>query len=169
MKRAILLTVILLSVSACAKIQTIASPAQPMETAVEKIGWSERSHRAEIREYIGVDPVSTEWCAAFVNAVLEENGLPGSDKYAEHPLLARSFLSWGVAVDEPEVGDVVVFKRGNAEWKGHVGFFVTSTHFKGQEYYLVLGGNQNNSVNFSAYPVRKLLSVRRYPTENELQ
>jgi uncharacterized protein (TIGR02594 family) len=163
MIRAILLTLILLSVSACAKIQTDDSPPRPIETAVEKIGWSEKSHRAEIREYIGVDPVRTEWCAAFVNAVLAETGLPGSDQYAEYPLLARSFLDWGVEVDEPESGDVVVFRRGNASWKGHVGFFVTSTYVEGQEYYLVLGGNQNNSVNFSVYPVRKLLSVRRYP------
>ena len=86
-----------------------------------------------------------------------------------NPLLARSFLDWGVEVDEPESGDVVVFKRGNANWKGHVGFFVTSTYHNGQEYYLVLGGNQDNSVNFSAYPVRKLLAVRRYPFEDELE
>ena len=170
MVRAILLTVLILSVSACAKIQAITNPpTEPISTATQKLGWSEKSHRAEIKEFIGVDPVSTEWCAAFVNAVLKEHGLPGSDQYAEHPLLARSFLAWGEEVDEPETGDIVVFKRGNASWKGHVGFFVTSTYFEGQEYYLVLGGNQDNSVNFSAYPVRKLLSVRRYTIEEELE
>ena len=167
-----LLTVLLLSVSACAKIQlftTSPPPPEPLVAATEKLGWSEKSHRAEIKDFIGVDPVATEWCAAFVNAVLAETGLPGSDEYAEHPLLARSFLDWGVEVDEPESGDVVVFKRGNASWKGHVGFFVTSTYHNGQEYYLVLGGNQDNSVNFSAYPVRKLLAVRRYTFKEEPQ
>lgn len=172
MVRAILLTVLILSVSACAKIQTLTEPKsapEPINTATAKLGWSESSHRAELREFVGVDPVSVEWCAAFVNAVLAESGLPGSDKYAEHPLLARSFLSWGEEVDNPETGDIVVFRRGNASWKGHVGFYVTSTYYQGQEYYLVLGGNQDNSVNFSAYPVKKVLGVRRYPSEEEIE
>ncbi len=166
MVKAILLISLMLSVSACAKIQiseTITS--KPIGAATARLGWNESSHRAELKEFVGVDPVSTEWCAAFVNAVLEESGLPRSDQYNENPLLARGFLSWGVETDNPRTGDVVVFRRGNSSWKGHVGFYVTSTIYEGQEYYLVLGGNQDNSVNFSIYPVKKLLSVRRYPSE----
>ena len=31
----------------------------------------ERTDRAELAAYVGVDPVRTEWCAAFVNAVMD--------------------------------------------------------------------------------------------------
>ena len=63
MMRAMLLTVLLLSVSACAKIQlftTSPTPPEPLVAATEKLGWSEKSHRAEIKDFIGVDPVATE-------------------------------------------------------------------------------------------------------------
>lgn len=167
--RVLLIITLLLSLSACADFKKILRPEptpEPIKTAIEKVGWNEHQDRREIREFTGVDPVSTQWCAAFVNAVLEENGLPGSEFYNENPLLARSFLSWGVEVEEPEYGDIVVFARGNEAWKGHVGFYVTSTYLEGQKHYLVLGGNQNNSVTYKAYPTRRLLSVRRFTTED---
>ena len=43
-------------------------------TAQPYIGLQERENRKEIKALTGVDPVRTEWCAAFVNAVLELDG-----------------------------------------------------------------------------------------------
>ena len=41
----------------------------------------------------------TEWCAAFVNAILELEGIPNNNHH-KFPLLARSFLEWGQ--EQPE-------------------------------------------------------------------
>ena len=77
------------------------------------------------------------------------------------PLMARSFLSWGLPVDIPEAGDLVIFPRGNSDWKGHVGFYLSSVKRNGKEYYRILGGNQNNAVSIDLYPAKKALGIRR--------
>ena len=40
------------------------------------VGLNEYDDRREIKNLVGVDPVRTEWCAAFVNAVLEIQNIP---------------------------------------------------------------------------------------------
>ena len=101
-----------------------------------------------------VDNDEVAWCAAFVGAMLERSGMRST-----RSLAARSYLQWGnkVAVDDAKPGDIVVFKRGNSSWEGHVAFFVRQT--KASIY--VLGGNQSNAVNVKAYPKSKLLGIRR--------
>lgn len=129
------------------------------------VGMNERKDRRTLRQFVGVDPVSTEWCAAFVNSVLYEVGLPGSDIYHDNPLLARSFMTWGEEViGEPQVGDIVVFPRGNNGWQGHVGFFMASFKENGREYYVILGGNQNDEVSYEAYDSRRAIAIRRWPS-----
>ena len=88
---------------------------QHVYTAVDKYGLNEYQHRTVIKEYVGIDPRRYEWCAAFVNAVLEESNIQGSQS-----LLARSFLNWGDPVDKPHPGDIVVFPRGKSDWEGQV-------------------------------------------------
>ena len=66
---------------------------QHLDVADQYVGMSERSNRIELKEFMGIDPVRYEWCAAFVNAVLESQGIPGSDTVSEFPLLARSFMT----------------------------------------------------------------------------
>ena len=134
-------------------------------TAQPYIGLSERQDRIQIRELVGVDPVRTEWCAAFVNAVLEVDGIPGSDTVSENPLMARSFIAWGERVDRADIqrGDVVVFPRGNQGWQGHVGFYVETQIRAGVEYWVILGGNQSNEVRYDLYNPRRAIAVRRYP------
>ena len=129
--------------------------------AQQFIGLEEKHNRQEIMDLVGVDPVRTEWCAAFVNAILEINGMPGSESVSENPLLARSFLKWGNSINPQDIqkGDIVVFPRGNSQWKGHVGFYVgRSTDGK----YIILGGNQDNSVRYDLYDPKKALGIRRY-------
>ena len=125
------------------------------------IGLDETRDRKLIKEIMGVDPVQTEWCAAFVNMVLLENGLPRSSSVSNYPLTARSFLRWGEEVEEPKQGDVLVFERGNSSWQGHVAFYVDEKIIDNKLYYSVLGGNQDDKVSVDLYPASKLLSIRR--------
>lgn len=136
---------------------------KPVEmVALRYIGYSQRTHRAELKELLGVDPVRTEWCAAFVNAVLAESGIPGSDTVSQYPLTARSFLDWGVRVKDPEPGDVVVFPRGSEAWQGHVGFYLRTQIIDGVKYYYILGGNQDNKVSIDVFRASRAISIRRF-------
>ena len=139
-------------------------------TAQPYIGLEERTHRRELKDLVGVDPVRTEWCAAFVNAVLEMDGIPGSSSVSDTPLMARSFLSWGTGVHKSQIqrGDVVVFPRGTQGWQGHVGFYVETRTYQGRDYWLVLGGNQDNTVNYQLFDPRTSLGVRRWIQDRSL-
>jgi uncharacterized protein (TIGR02594 family) len=131
------------------------------------VGYTETHNREELRLFMGVDPRSTEWCAAFVNSALHSVGQAGSESVSNHPLLARSFVDWGVPVDhkeqDPEPGDVVVFPRGRQSWQGHVGFYVDTVTIDGKDYWQILGGNQNNAVTIELYDPRRAIAVRRTP------
>ena len=146
---------------ACGTIST-----DSVVTAQPYLGLQERQNRSELKEFTGVDPVRIEWCAAFVNAVLEVDGIPGSESVSDNPLLARSFLNWGTRVDRHDVqrGDVVVFPRGNQGWKGHVGFYVETQTHNGKDYWVILGGNQDNQVRYDLYNPARAIDVRRYKT-----
>ena len=130
--------------------------------AEEYIGLNEYQNRQQIKRLTGVDPVRTEWCAAFVNAILEIEGIP-SNNIHEYPLLARSFLDWGEEVEpkDIQVGDIVVFPRGNQGWKGHVGFYITTVDTQKGQQWVILGGNQKNSVRYDLYNPNKALGIRR--------
>jgi len=102
----------------------------------------------------GIKDDETAWCAAFVGAMLARAGLKGTGK-----LTARSYLEWGspVARKDAREGDIVVFKRGNSSWQGHVAFFVKDNG----NTITVLGGNQSNAVNRKPYSAASLLGIRR--------
>lgn len=104
-----------------------------------------------------IDPKMVAWCAAFVNAVLATNGLPGTDSLA-----ARSFLNYGTATNKPQQGDIVVLRRGNNQAQGHVGFYAGEGR-NGQ--IMVTGGNQGDAVSTAAFNRRDVLGFRRAPTE----
>lgn len=93
----------------------------------------------------------TAWCAAFVGACLANDNQPHTGSLA-----ARSYLQWGKKTTRPSRGDVVVFKRGNSSWQGHVAFYVGMAG----AYVYVLGGNQRNTVSVARYPKSKLLGYR---------
>ena len=108
-------------------------------------------------EALGLDSTKlkdeTAWCSAFANWVACEADLEGSGE-----LTARSWLKVGQPVEDPKLGDVVVLWRESPEsWKGHVGFFIRED----KNWIWILGGNQNNEVNVSAYPKTRLLEYRR--------
>ena len=134
----------------------------PAIKAIQYINFTERTHRQELKELTGVDPVRTEWCAAFVNAVLEESQIPTTDAHA-YPLTARAILDWGQKISKQDIkpGDIVVFPRGNSSWQGHVGFYLKTLEINGVEYYMILGGNQSNKVSIVPYRASKALGIRR--------
>jgi len=112
----------------------------------------------EMYASVGADWVehdSVAWCAAFVGHCLERAGIRSTRK-----LTARSYLTFGEPVDlkDAREGDIVVFKRGNSGWKGHVAFFVADAGSK----IAVLGGNQGDAVTIAKYPKSTLLGVRRF-------
>ena len=125
------------------------------------VGFHEVKNRAALRKFLSVDPVNYEWCAAFVNAALNSQGIPGSESVSENSLLARNFLKWGKEVDEPRIGDVIVFPRGSEEWQGHVGFYILTATVDGVEYYAILGGNQDDKVSYELYPSSTAIGIRR--------
>ena len=135
-----------------------------VDIASDWVGSHQSYDRSLLSEFLGVDPVRTEWCAAFVNSVLAEAGIPGSDSVHRYPLLARSFLTWGSGVSREDIqpGDVVVFPRGRAGWQGHVGFYVETVWESGVEYWAILGGNQQNSVTVDLYPADRAIGIRRW-------
>lgn len=135
---------------------------EPALTAMNYYGYNEYTHRTELKTYLGVDPVQTQWCAAFVNSVLEESGIP-SNKDHDYPLTARAYLDWGMRIEPTDIqaGDIVVFPRGNVSWQGHVGFYLRTIERNGKDYYLILGGNQNNKVSVEFYPANKAIGIRR--------
>ena len=136
---------------------------EQVHEALEKLGLNEYQHRTVLREYMdGFDPVNYEWCAAFVNSVLEESGVVSlRDLNHANPYAARSWLEWGQEVSSPQQGDLIIFPRGNQGWQGHVGFYLDTVVINDIVYYRILGGNQDNSVSIDLYPEDKALGIRR--------
>ena len=92
--------------------------------------------------------------------MLEWSGIPSTRSAA-----ARSYLDWGVELDIPRKGCVVVLWRGSKDGaSGHVGFFLYQTKDK----ITLLGGNQGDKVSVQSYDIDRVLSYR-WPLEfNEL-
>jgi len=166
MKKSLVITAFFL-LSACDTPQTVVAQPYPtypeyLKTADAFVGFDEKDNRAELRQFMKLDPVRYEWCAAFVNASLYVNGVPGSESVSNYPLTARSFLQWGEEVDKPRLGDIVIFPRGNQGWQGHVGFYINKQEVNGILYYVILGGNQDDEVSYELYPASKALGIRRW-------
>lgn len=106
---------------------------------------------------IWVNDDETAWCSAFVNAMAERASYERSGK-----LNARSWLDVGqpVNLQDARKGDVIILWRGSKDaWTGHVAFL---DHYNPtRELLYLLGGNQSDEVNITAYPVGKLLGIRR--------
>lgn len=94
------------------------------------------------------------WCGLFVGhcigATLPQEPLPTG------LLSARSWTTLGSRT-EPRVGAVMVFWRKSPDaWEGHVGFYAGQ---RGSQF-LILGGNQNDSVSYAWQPRANLLGAR---------
>lgn len=128
-------------------------------------GLDENRDNASLRDLfskagMSVDPKMLAWCAAFVNAVLATNGLPGTGS-----LNARSFLNYGTSTSAPVKGDLVVSRRGTGQ-QGHVGFY-EGRDAKGNV--LVLGGNTGNKVGVQRVAPTDVLGFRRPPSASAIE
>jgi len=141
----------------------------PFQIAKSKLGLHEVRDNKKIREFlksnsikgdINIDPSTTAWCAAFVNACEREGGYIGNGR-----LNARSFLTYGdkVELKNAQQGDIVVFARGGSTWQGHVAYLDKVVKDKsGRTLIQTIGGNQSDSVSIGWYTVDRLLGIRRY-------
>ena len=132
-----------------------------MDIAKAELGTKEingRGHNPRILEYLattslgswGASRDETPWCSAFVNWVLEQAGVEGTDN-----AMARSWLKWGRGIEDPIMGCIVVLKRGTGS-SGHVGFFADwTTHGIS-----LIGGNQSDSVCYKSYKRSDVLGYR---------
>jgi uncharacterized protein (TIGR02594 family) len=143
-------------------IPTMISPNAPwMDLAIAELGVHEYSlpgrHNPRIIEYhqttvLKATDDETPWCSSFVNWVMLNSGRKGTNNAA-----ARSWLEWGCAVSNPYPGVITVIKKKTASYSQatgsssgfHVGFFnsLSPSHLR------LLGGNQNNRVKYSDFPL----------------
>ena len=112
------------------------------------------------------------WCAAFANYVLNDIGIETKDledykdqsQYAR--VRARNFINLGTPVynssknttedlQSAKVGSLVV-KKGDEGY--HVGFFA-GINPNNPEEVLILGGNQNDQVNVTTYPLEQIVTI----------
>lgn len=96
---------------------------------------------------------SIAWCSLFMNYVALKA------QYGRSKALnARSWLSVGSTVLEPELGDVVVYWRVDpAGALGHVGLWIANRN--GVIY--TLGGNESNQVMIEGFNPANVLGYRR--------
>lgn len=115
------------------------------------------SHNRRIIEYHATTSLKattdeTPWCSAFVNWVMKQAGYKGTGSAA-----ARSWLTYGVELQSPMLGCIVVLKRGNNPQSGHVCFYVEEV---ANNMIRCLGGNQGDQVKYSLYSKADVLSYR---------
>jgi uncharacterized protein (TIGR02594 family) len=142
-------------------VQIIASGSSWFDIATKELGTKEvqgSGNNPRIIEYHSATTLKSmadevPWCSAFVCWCLEKSGY-SSTKSA----WARSFLNYGIKLDEPKVGCIVVFDRGNGY--GHVGFYVSEAEGKIK----LLGGNQSDAVTYDWFKQSKVLGYR-WPTK----
>lgn len=104
--------------------------------------------------HFGSDDSRLPWCGAFCARVMGDSGFAYPKNYAS----AKAWLDWGVTLESPVVGCIVVYERKGG---GHVGFVIG----KDRDYRLLtLGGNQGDAVSVMAFPQSRALGFR-WPTE----
>jgi len=92
----------------------------------------------------------TPWCGVFVAACLQEAVLP----YPKMFMRAKAYLDYGVRLDKPCLGCIVIFDRKGG---GHVGFAIGKDR---ANRLIILGGNQGNQVSIAPFDTTRVLGYR---------
>lgn len=122
-----------------------------------EVGIKTQMQIAEYRRLVGVPP-SPWWCSAFVGWCMVKAGHSAPRDHS-----ARSWLTWGVELNEPRVGCIVPIWRGAPHLPlGHVGFLEEGSN--GLRL-LLLGGQQllgdsASAVSVEAFALERRLSFR---------
>jgi uncharacterized protein (TIGR02594 family) len=134
---------------------------QWLQLAMKEIGQEEvpgPEHNPRILEYMR--SASTEavsdgderpWPSYFVNWALAQSGIKGTNSG-----VARSWLTWGTALEVPQPGAVVVFARPGQPGMGNVGFYLGDAG----DQVLCVAGNVGGAVRLTAYPKSLVLGYR---------
>lgn len=135
-----------------------------LRLAFEERGTSEvkgPEHNPRVLEYHRYTTLSATtdevpWCSSFMCWLFEEGKITSTNSAA-----AQSWLRWGVEIDKPKRGCIVVFERYDADGmllhgRGHVGLWVGESN----GITFVLGGNQRDAVNVSGYRTETVLGYR---------
>jgi uncharacterized protein (TIGR02594 family) len=102
---------------------------------------------------------STAWCSRVRQLRDGYRGYRGT-----HRANARSWLDWGVKLEEPRVGAITVLWRGHPDSpQGHVGFLTAVLPNR----VVLLSGNSDNRVSYKEYGIGRVLSYR-WPRALEL-
>lgn len=96
------------------------------------------------------------WCSSFVNWCCTKAGVKGTNSAA-----ANSWLNWGVPVEIPQVGDIVILSRGSSKSQAHVAFFEGVSKAVPMQTVKLFGGNQGDAVCSKWFPASQVLGYRR--------
>lgn len=101
--------------------------------------------------YEPTDGENGPWCAAFMNWCIGQTKNTSTGKPYLHAESASSLAPLNKEkykkIEEPIYGCIVVYKH-NTKWKGHTGFLCGKTK---SEKYILLGGNQDDTIRFDEY------------------
>jgi uncharacterized protein (TIGR02594 family) len=131
-----------------------------IRTAVGFYGTTEipgAANNAKIVEFFhatghrNINDDETHWCSAFMMYCAKMNGLA----YPKNAL-ARSWMKVGKKVDQPQVGDLVVF-GWKESYHGHVIIYLGEVNGM----VIGIGGNQDDEVNVSSFSKECILGYRR--------
>lgn len=139
-----------------------------MQVARQEIGVRETAgsaHNPRVIQYhastsLQATTDETPWCASFVNWCLTQSGVSGTNSAA-----AASFVNWGKTTTAQPGAVCVIYNASAANSSlsrsgNHVGFLVEETPAK----YVLLGGNQSDSVKISDFSKTKWrLKGMRWP------
>jgi uncharacterized protein (TIGR02594 family) len=94
------------------------------------------------------------WCSMAMSLIATRAGKPMPFKSYDI-LRALKWAEWGNPIAEPQLGDVLVFKRDGG---GHVGMYIAES---GSTYF-VMGGNQGDSYSITEIAKNRLYTARRF-------
>ncbi len=101
------------------------------------------------------DPAKLPWCGDAIQTCLALT-LP-DEPQPVNPYLARNWLKIGVKLETPVLGCILVFWRGSkAGSSGHVGLYAGEDGSN----FIVLGGNQSDSISLVKIAKSRLLGAR---------
>lgn len=133
------------------------------ESAYEEFGTLEYpgpDNNPRILEYFkkvsgGHKSDSIQWCAAGLNFALINAGYEGTGSP-----IARKFNGWGVKLEEPQKGCIVVmWRESRNSWQGHVTLFESWVDAE-KTMFFGLGFNQQNKVGIDLFRTETVLSYR---------
>lgn len=116
------------------------------------MGWRDECRAAGIN-VSGYTADRVPWCGLFAAVVM----LRAQRVAVKDPLWALNWATFGVDGGQPELGDVLTFKR---EGGGHVAIYLAEDR---DGHYHIIGGNQGDRVNIMRIDKARMYSCRQPP------